>query len=219
MRIGVVTGLRAEAAVLRRDDAIVAISGGDPAESLAHAEALLRQGIAGLMSFGLAGGLAPGLAPGTLVLATGIMGRDRVRATDAAWRARMAANLPGAVPGLILAGEYVIAGATDKGRHYRETAALAVDMESGAVALAAERANVPFMAMRAIADPAERSLPPAALVGLTASGGYAIGAVLLSILREPRQIPALIGLARDARRGLDALLRGSARLGPGLDLI
>lgn len=218
MRVGVVTGFRAEAAVLKRDDAIVTMSGGDPAKSLTLAEALLREGIAGLMSFGLAGGLAPRVAPGTLVLATGIVDRDKVRDTDAAWLARLAASLPEAVPGRILAGERIIANASDKRRLHLETGALAVDMESGPVALAASRANIPFMAIRAIADPAERSLPPAALVGLTASGGYAIGAILRSLLLEPRQLPALIRLARDSRRGLDALLRGGAHLGPGLGL-
>ena len=46
------------------------------------------------------------------------------------------------------------------------------------------------------------------LIYVPPSGKPALGRVLLSVARDPRQIPALIRLASDTRRALDAL--GSA---------
>ena len=66
--------------------------------------------------------------------------------------------------------EHVINGATrivatqaDKARAWIDTGALAVDLESAVVARAAAAAGIPFLVLRAIADPATRHLPPARL--------------------------------------------------------
>jgi adenosylhomocysteine nucleosidase len=64
-----------------------------------------------------------------------------------------------------------------------------------------------------VADPAERALPPAALIGLDAAGRPALGRVLLSLVRQPAQLPALLQLARDTRRALAALRRAGDALG------
>ena len=88
------------------------------------------------------------------------------------------------------------------------TGAVAVDLESHLVARAAARAAKPFLVLRAVSDSAAQVLPDAAVHGLAPSGKPALGRVLLSVARDPRQIPALIKLAGDTRRALDAL--GSA---------
>src|SRR5262249_60264974 len=67
----------------------------------------------------------------------------------------------------------------------------AVDMESPAGAGEAVAAGLPFLVIRAIADPAGRALPAAALAGLAPDGSARPWAVLLSLLRRP---PQLIGL-------------------------
>ena len=82
----------------------------------------------------------------------------------------------------------------------------AVDLESGAVARVAQAHGLPFAAPRAIADPATRTLPPAALVPLKPSGGIDLPRILLSVLAKPAQIPALIGLARDAGQARGGLV-------------
>ena len=74
------------------------------------------------------------------------------------------------------------------------------------------RADIPFAVLRAIADPAERALPPAALIGLNAAGRPALGRVLLSLASQPGQLPALLQVARDTRRALAALRRAGAAL-------
>jgi hypothetical protein len=64
--------------------------------------------------------------------------------------------------------------------------------------------------LRAIADPASRELPPAALVPLDDDGKPALARVLASVMRRPQQLPTLLGVAREARQALAALV-GPAR--------
>jgi hypothetical protein len=95
-----------------------------------------------------------------------------------------------------------------KAELHRVTGAVAIDLESHLIAQVAARAARPFLVLRAVADSAAQALPDAAVHGLAANGKPALGRVLLSVARDPRQIPALIKLAGDTRRALDAL--GSA---------
>ena len=94
----------------------------------------------------------------------------------------------------------------DKRRAWRETGAIAVDLESVVVARAAAALGIPFVVLRAIADPAARELPPAALVPLTGTGTPALRQVLASVLARPRQLPSLLTVAREARQALQALV-------------
>ena len=68
MATGAVTGLASEAAIARRIGLLAAVGAGTPKGTEAATAALIRQGVPGLISFGIAGGLAPDLEPGTLLL-------------------------------------------------------------------------------------------------------------------------------------------------------
>ena len=96
------------------------------------------------------------------------------------------------------------------------TSSVAVDMESHVAAEAAEAHGLPFAACRVILDPAHRALPPAALIDLRPDGTPDVAAVLRSVIRHPRQLPALLNVAADARAARLALRAGRRRLGPGL---
>src|SRR5260370_10572972 len=109
--------------------------------------------------------------------------------------------------------------AADPGRKqllYAQTGAVAVDMESHIAAEIAAAHRIPFAASRVIIDPADRPLPPAALVGLRSDGTADVGAVFRSVLRQPSQLPALVRTALDARIAGAALRRGRLMLGAGL---
>lgn len=191
--VGIVVGLEAEARIARRLGWPVAVGGGTAAGARRAAESLLAAGAEGLVSFGLAGGLDPALAPGALVIPRAVRAGAATYETDPAL-----AGPPTAA--LILAGDTVLARVADKAAAWRETGASAVDMESGAVAEAAHAAGRPFAVIRAVCDPAGRALPPAALVALDDAGMIGLARVIGAVLRDPRQIPALLALARDAGR-------------------
>ncbi len=218
MAIIAVTGLQVEAAIARKAGFAVVCAGGLPA----HTAATLGQAIgaqtsaggaaSGLLSFGIAGGLAPGLAPGPLVLADAVVASDGTRyPVDAAWRRRLQGRL-GAVDGGVLGGDVfggdaIVAAAAEKAALHARVGAIAIDLESAVVARAASRAGLPFIVLRAIADPAERTLPTAASARLKADGRPDLRAIFDAVLMEPRQIAALIRLARDTRKALRALTR------------
>jgi hypothetical protein len=81
------------------------------------------------------------------------------------------------------------------------------------VARLASAAGLPFAVLRAVGDPAAGELPEAALIGLAEDGTTAAGAVLMSCLGRPAQIPRLIGLAIETRRALSALVGAGRTLG------
>ena len=85
--------------------------------------------------------------------------------------------------------------------------AIACDMESHIAKRVAHERNLPFGVIRVIADPADATLPPAALVGMRRDGSIAFDAVLASLSREPAQLPDLLETARQARRAFHELGR------------
>jgi hopanoid-associated phosphorylase len=211
--IGIVVGMLSEADLLPTGLA-VAVSGGRPAKARVLADRLLAEGAAGLISFGIAGGLSPALRPGDLVVGTGVVTADGIVAADAAWCRRLGQALPEALAGLIQGENDIAATPGHKAALFAASGALAVDLESAAVALACRRAGKPFAAIRAIADPAGRSLPSLALDALDEDGRALPMKVAAGLLRRPWELPGLIGVAGDSRAAFSALRAAVGRLGP-----
>jgi hopanoid-associated phosphorylase len=206
------SGLAAEGRAARAAGFDVIVGGGDPDRTEALVSAAARRAQC-LVSFGIAGGLAPHLRSGDIVLSTEVIdAATRWRPSDDfSRRMTQVATRIGAICGPVLGAQSVVSTQADKARTWSDTGALAVDLESAAVARAAAAAGIPFLVLRAIADPANRQLPPAALIPLADDGTPAIRQVLAEILRRPRQLGALLGVARETRRALVALA-GAARV-------
>ncbi|MGH6912614.1 MAG: nucleoside phosphorylase [Geminicoccales bacterium] len=216
--IGVVTGYRAEADCLHGLGLQVACSGADAQRARAAALRLVGEGARGLISFGLAGGLAPHLQPGDLLLPETVILPDLRRLdTDPAWRARLAASLPSLDPhdAAIAGSDRLVATSAAKRALFEACGAVAVDMESYAVAEVAAKARLPFLVVRAIADRCDQAIPRAAHQAIDANGEVRPLAVLGGLARRPWQMAALIALGRSSGRGL-ASLRRVAALAPGL---
>lgn len=209
MSLGVVVGLAAEARIARRFGGRVAIGGGTSDGARRAARGLTESGAAALLSFGLAGGLDPALRSGDVLVPRGVLVGGRRFDTDPA----LCRLLGGATPHALLGGERIVAGRAEKQGLWRTTGCAAVDLESAAVAEVASDKKLPFAVLRAVCDPADRAVPPAALAALDAGGAVAVGRVLVSLGREPGQLAALFALARDAARARHALLRHLARIG------
>ena len=228
-RFGVVTGLKLEAAVLRRSasDRLVVRSGTGPRAAAAAAASLARGGCQALVSFGLAGGLAPHLRAGDAMIADRVVARDGTAIdTDPAWRSRLLAAAdrePAPLHVGPLAGsERPVATVEGKLMLHQATHALATDMESHEVALAAQRSGLPLIVLRVIADPADRPIPAPVLAALTPDGRVRAARLVGGIARAPWLLPTVLRLAGDGRRALRALdgaarLLGSALTKPGDD--
>jgi adenosylhomocysteine nucleosidase len=216
MRVAAVTGLAAEARIARRAGLAAAASGGDAARTRAVVARLIAEGATALVSFGICGGLDPALRPGCLLLPEAVRDAGTRWAADRAWHARIAAAL--AARGIavrhgdMLGADAIVASPERKAVLRHESGAVAADLESHHVARAAADRGLPFLVLRAVADPAERALPRAALIELDASGHPALAAVLLSLACHPAQLPSLLRVASDTRRALRALDRGAVTL-------
>nr|WP_298264179.1 hypothetical protein [Acidocella sp.] len=201
-KIGFVTGLTAEARWLRNAGFMVGIGGGTPLGAERAAEKLVCEGAQGLISFGLAGGIQPGLVPGSILVPPAVTEAHSIYPADY----RLSQFLGGALGKPIYAGKRVAASVHDKELIYNRHGPCGIDLESGAVARVARRHGIPFAVLRAVADPADFVLPPAALVGLKEDGAVNLPAILRSLLRHPRQLPALLELAGHAKAARAALL-------------
>lgn len=179
-------------------------------------ESAVQAGGSGIISIGIAGGLAPGLAPGDWVIASGVVA-DGVRIpTDSLWSQRLLSALPDAVYADISGSDGPVVARADKRKLHESHGTVAVDMELHIAAKIASRHGVPFAACRVIIDPAERTLPPAALVGMRDDGRPDVFAVIRSLCQQPRQMFALLRVVADARAARTALFHGRRQLGGNL---
>ncbi len=207
-----VVGMQSEAALLPPGLRTV-VTGGDPKRAAAML-AEERGEVAGVLSFGIAGGLDPDLAPGDLVVATRVRGHRGAWGADMVWAAALA-RATGARLGTVAGAAGVVADpAAKRTLHTATGGALAVDLESEAAAAFAAARGVPFAALRAVADTAAESVPRAAADGLTADGRPAAGRVALSLLRRPKELPAVLQVAKRTKLALAALERAAKAL-PG----
>jgi hopanoid-associated phosphorylase len=213
-----VTGMAFEARIAQGEGVEAVYAAG--ADRLERAlSAALERGAAGVVSFGTAGGLAPDLAPGTIIVADAIDGPFGRTNVDIAWSERIAsalasARLPvGMRRGTLAAVAAPVVTTKDKQALHERSGALAVDMESHIAAAMAAARGLPFAACRAIVDPAWRTLPRAALVGLRDDGTTAVTPILKELAKAPWQLGALLQVALDARAAREALVQARRVLG------
>jgi adenosylhomocysteine nucleosidase len=225
LNAGVVAALDVEARTLgpavRRHDGLsslgdgtlLAVSGmGGPLAAIA-ARRLVDAGVSGLMSFGMAGGLDPRLRSGCVVVPDEIISRDGGRFVTAdAWRERIGAAVARAravATGKLLSSPTVIDTVAGKAAAYRDTGAVAVDMESLAIAEVAAAHGVPFVALRVIVDTAMDALP-GAVVAASREGRVSIRRLLGGLAAAPLDLVALLRLLRRYRAATRSLVAAAA---------
>jgi adenosylhomocysteine nucleosidase len=208
-----VTGLKTEARIAAGPRVLTVSGCGDVSGLARRLEAALTSEASAIISFGVAGGLAQGLVPGTKLVARSVVAEDGARYYgDPAWTNQLACALGGAMVADIAGVNLPVVGPAERRALHLKTGALAADTESHVAARAAAKCNLPFAAFRVVADPARRQLPHAALVAIRPDGSIALGAILGSLVRDPRQVPQLMRTANDARAAFVALFCGRKML-------
>jgi adenosylhomocysteine nucleosidase len=198
------------------DGTLVAVSGIGTAAAAAAARALVEAGAAALVSWGMAGGLDPALRAGTVCIPRLVVSHEGAKfATDPDWRELVSAAIGvrrPVVEGALLTSRRAIADITGKAAAFRDTGAVAVDMESAAIAEVAADRRVPFFAIRVVVDTAADFLPDA-VVAASGAGSLRISRLLLELLRAPSDIAGVIRLGaryRTARGALRAVANTGA---------
>jgi adenosylhomocysteine nucleosidase len=214
----IVCGLKREAAILGGPGRTTLC--GDAPTLLARLAEATRLKPSLVVSWGLCGGLDPHLRPGDLILGAEVVSGEGAVKTDEAVTASLAERLAVAGAGVVVerlaAAEAPVMTAAAKAVLRRTTGAAGVDMESLIAGQYALRERIPFAILRAVADPAERDLPPLALKAMTADGGIRVQAIIGGLIGSPWRLADLRALAADSRAAFRALKR--CGLLPGLFL-
>jgi len=197
-------------------------SGAGPIASRRSAENAVAAGAGGLVSWGLAGGLVSAAKTGNVILCTRVTRSvGPALLADSSWSDQIATCLPAGLVvqrGGLLSSETVLPTPEAKTAAARESGALAVDMETHAIAAVAAASHLPWLGVRVVADSVLDRLPPALERCVDASGNTRLAGVL-GIMGRPGQWAGLIRIAiryRRANRSLALVAEGLAASGLGL---
>ncbi len=164
-----------------------------------------------MISWGVCAGLDPRLRPGNLVIGDEVsFGEERIRTNeDVASALKRGFNEAGEQVSVerFAAAEAPVLTAHEKAQLRRATGAAAVDMESLIAGRFARELEAPFAILRAVADPAERDLPPLAAKAVDSEGNIDAGAVVARLVRSPGQAVSLVRVARDSGIAFSSLQR------------
>ncbi|MBS0416877.1 MAG: purine and other phosphorylase-like protein, family 1 [Proteobacteria bacterium] len=192
------------------DGTLVATTGMGRSAAAAGARALITAGAGALASWGMAGGLDPSLAAGAILLPTEVVGIDgSAHPCEAGWRSRLSSTIT-AQTGRLLTSAKAVGSVEDKAALFRSTRAVAVDMESAAIAEVAEEHGLPFIAVRVVVDSAADVLPRAVTAAADNEGHLHIWRLIGALALAPNELAPLIQLARRyraANRSLAAIAR------------
>jgi adenosylhomocysteine nucleosidase len=146
-----------------RENVSLYLSGVGQAPSRLAAESLLKGGACALLSWGSAGGLVSGLRPGSIILPKNVIAADQTNyPVDPKWHECLWRRLTGHLDihsEPLAESIQILAYPEMKEALFRQTGAIAVDMESASVASVAHGAGVLFLAIRAIADSVDQVIP------------------------------------------------------------
>jgi adenosylhomocysteine nucleosidase len=189
---------------------LLAVTGMGAARARMAGMRLLDAGTSALISWGTAGALAPSVDAGTLVIPERVVDSGgQAFITDEVWRECMLRRANGRLlrtsPGVLAQVRAVIRTPGEKRDLYQRLGAIAVDMESAALAKLAWEAAVPFVVVRAVSDTARMSIPGSVTLAMDAGGRIRVLRLLSGLLRHPADMVALVRLARGFRAAAAAL--------------
>lgn len=198
------------------------LSGMGPAAAQHAARGLADAGAKALAVFGVAGALDARLRNSTLFCPERIVddsGDDYV--TDFRWRAHLLQRLATTTQSLCAQGSLLSVQAPlltsfAKISAHRHYAALAVDMESAAVAAVARERGLPFACLRAIVDEVDDAVPIALHDSVDAWGNPRPLRLITALCRRPSLLADLPRLYSRMQRATHALRTAAEATGPTL---
>jgi adenosylhomocysteine nucleosidase len=202
--LGTLTAKRIEKGCIEAlaEKILVVCSGVGPNNASAAAQLLVKQGADRLISWGCAAALDAAFRPGDLVLAASYIDADEVEVNpgNMDWHTQVKDKLTQLLAspvhiGKLAESKNIVGLSLNKAAIGKATGAVALDMETVAVAKVAKLHGLPFLAMRAIADPLTMDLPKAVSHALNAQGEVVVSKLLLFLLLHPTELPSLLKLA------------------------
>jgi hopanoid-associated phosphorylase len=184
---------------------VLSYSGAGANNAQAAAQLLIAQGATRLISWGCAGALDVNLQSGNLLLADGLIDAQGITlAVNTEWHhhvnlllSKLACESGFSLRcGDLLESKTLVSTSRDKQQLHQQTNAVAVDMESIAIAKVAQSHALPFLAIRAIVDPVAMDLPKAIGHAFNQQGDVELGKLLKFLLWHPFELKGLITLGQ-----------------------
>lgn len=210
--IGIVTGLELERqlclkAYKSKPEPIpfIACAAGTVDGAARAAEQLIEQGATRLMSFGVCGGLAAGVKTGDLILPKTVMRDGQTLSLESEWYDKILRQIPDAKSGALVSVKHAVTTPQQKAQLHQSSQAIAVDVESFVVMQIAQAHNFHGLVIRAVLDPSDQTLPPAALDGVNDKGETQFWPVIRGLAKRPQDLPDLIRLGGQNKRACSTL--------------
>lgn len=201
--------------ILANDHLLIAFSGAGADNAETAAELLINQGASRLISWGCAAGLSDLAKPGDLTLANCLVGADLSnKSIDAAWHQHSVGIIEKHSDirirnGKIVESRELVVSSREKKKLNLASGAVALDMESAAVARVADRHKLKFLVIRAIADPVGMDLPKAVAYALNDQGDVSLRKLLSYLTRHPAELPKLIKLGAHFHKAKRTLVKAA----------
>jgi len=177
---------------------LIAYSGTGAKNAQSAAKLLIETGATGLISWGCAAALIPELNSGDLILPKQLVShQQQILQVNERWLKQLQNTLKPEIEsyeGQLAESLEMVTTQAAKQQLQQQTTAIAVDMESVAMAEVATKNNLPFLVIRTIADTVFMDLPQAISYALDEQGQVQLSRLLFFILTHPQEIPALIKL-------------------------
>ncbi|MBL6705764.1 MAG: 5'-methylthioadenosine nucleosidase [Planctomycetaceae bacterium] len=149
-----------------------------------------------ILSSGFAGALLPTMKLGEIVMANEIVDQHGQQISINLTLASDEAN--GLYVGRILTADEMVRTVEEKKQLHEKHEAIAVDMESLAVAQVAAETKTGFMAVRVISDDMSADLPSEILSVIGDTGAVRVGAALTSLFKRPESLKDMLHLRTNA---------------------
>jgi adenosylhomocysteine nucleosidase len=158
-----------------------------------------------ILSAGFSGALHPDLQLGDIVLANAIVSPE---GEELLVDARMtAAPDRGWHVGKIATADEIVRTVSAKQSLAEQTGALAVDLESLAVARLCQKTKTRFLAVRAISDDLSHDLPPEVMSVFGGSGSLRAGAIAGALWKRPSSVKDMWRLRENANHAAERLAK------------
>jgi hopanoid-associated phosphorylase len=198
------------------------LSGMGPAAARRAAQGLVDAGATALAVFGVAGALDGRLRNGSLFCPEQVVDESgHAYPTDSRWHAHLQqrladTQLPLHANGTLLSVQNPLLTTAAKSAAHKQHAALAVDMESGAVAEVARERGLPFMVLRAIVDQVDDTIPAALNHSVDAWGRPRPLRLIAALCRHPSVLSDLPRLYSRMQHATQALRTAAKATGSAL---
>ena len=227
-KIGIIAALPAEAKCLQAEkinlkspfeiekNIFLCISGIGYKSSLDATKKLIKLNIDALISWGIAGATCNLVNTGDLILAKAVKRHEKIYCTSDEWCKKIIYYFQGSSHKIlnedIVSTDEICVTPTEKKRLFKKTKALAIDMESAAMAEVAMKNSLDFIVIRAIADNAILNIPEIVIKNIDNYGRIKIIKFISSCILKPSQINQILLLAKSYRKALKSLEKFSVEL-------